>query len=363
MFNMNSKAMKNLLANLQNCLIRKGDRSKGLNTALDDDIIKTNRLIKIVCEDTQLQPRKCAEIMSDKYGYDLDGRDVIDIFKSFHISQDERMDMTNWANELGALFTKILESAKVEDYKAFVSKRKETVITRHAERAKIQDQFACMKLCVLLPEIGRVNKDEIAEKFGAVLSKYYLYDITEELAKYCNVDIKGNPLNTNAESAAYKDKIGQLEQTLSRSDMMLKDLQDEFDERLEESKVKELIDFFSRLNSEKYGCILDELLNVRRGVSQLKKQHYELPPEIGGLLIMTQKLTQFVRDSGINPIMKTQEIKMVKAADIDFCDYNGSPFKSKDEQKKIKVISPGWIYADKDIKIARPKVKEVDDDE
>ncbi len=361
MLNMNSNAMKKFLAYAQECLIKKGDRDKGLNLDLKDEIIRANRLIKIVCKDKQLQARQCAEIMNDKYGYDLDGHDVIDIFKNFHISQDERYNMLVWAEELGALFMSILKTAKAEDYKAFVSKRKETVNTRHGERAKIQDQFACMKLCVLMPEIGKVNKDEIAEKFGMVLSKYYLYDITEGLADYCGVDIKGNPITDV--SAAYKDKISQLEQTLNRSDMMLKDLQDEFDERLEESRVKELIDFFSRLNSEKYGCILDELLNVRRGVSQLKKQHYELPPEIGGLLIMTQKLTQFVRDSGINPIMKTQEVKVVKATDIDFCDYNGSPFKSKDERKKIKVISPGWVYSDKDIKIARPKVKEVTDDE
>ena len=38
---------------------------------------------------------------------------------------------------------------------------------------------------------------------------------------------------------------------------------------------------------EKYGYILDELLVVRKGIDELRKQNYELPVEINGLLIMT----------------------------------------------------------------------------
>ena len=139
---------------------------------------------------------------------------------------------------------------------------------------------------------------------------------------------------------------------------MLQDLQDEFDEQLEASKVKELADFFAMLNSEKYGCILDELLVVRKGVDALRKSNYELPIEINGLLIMVKKLVQFVRDSHIEPMMKIDSIKEVSACDIEFCNYEGSPFDS-DKTKKVRVISPGWVYKDKDLQISRPKVKEV----
>ena len=45
---------------------------------------------------------------------------------------------------------------------------------------------------------------------------------------------------------------------------MLQELQDEFDDQIEASKSKELAEFFSKLNSEKYGYILDELLVVRQ---------------------------------------------------------------------------------------------------
>jgi len=132
----------------------------------------------------------------------------------------------------------------------------------------------------------------------------------------------------------------------------------QFKEQLEASKVKELADFFAMLNSEKYGCILDELLVVRKGVDALRKSNYELPIEINGLLIMVKKLVQFVRDSHIEPMMKIDSIKEVSACDIEFCNYEGSPFDS-DKTKKVRVISPGWVYKDKDLQISRPKVKEV----
>ena len=73
---------------------------------------------------------------------------------------------------------------------------------------------------------------------------------------------------------------------------------------------------------------------------------------------MVKKLIQFVRDSHIDPLMKMDSIKEVTVSDIEFCNYEGSPFTSAEEVKKVRVISPGWIYKDKELQISRPKVKE-----
>ncbi|MBR2216166.1 MAG: hypothetical protein IJ849_10490 [Selenomonadaceae bacterium] len=363
MLDKHSESMRSFLTHAGMCLIKKSNRSEDSRLELDEEIIRTNRLIKLLCQHGPLQPRRCADLMNEKYGYDLGRMEIIEMFKGFRISQDERPDMLSWADDLGRLFMRTLETGKVEDYDAFLLKRDEPISKRRNKHLDIQNRFACLKLCVLIPELGKTEQGEVVEKFGQVFAKYYLYDISDGLAEYCNAGknhhAKAAKAGRASEDETGKRKIAQLEKALERSDMMLRDLQDEFDQRLEESKIKELVDFFSRLNSDKYGRILDELLNIRRGVSLLKKQRYELPPEIGGLLILTQKLTQFVRDSGINPIMKPQEVKQVKATDIEFCDYEGKPFATKDEAKAIKVISPGWIYTDKDLQIARPKVKEV----
>lgn len=56
--------------------------------------------------------------------------------------------------------------------------------------------------------------------------------------------------------------------------------------------------------------------------------------------------------------MKINAIKDVVAADVEFCNYDGTPFADSDEIKKVRVVSPGWIYKDKELQISRPKVKE-----
>ena len=93
--------------------------------------------------------------------------------------------------------------------------------------------------------------------------------------------------------------------------------------------------FFAKLNSDKYGCILDLLLQVRKGINQLKKQHVALPPEISGLFILIQKMTQFVIDNHIDPIMKPGSRRMIKAGEAELCDYEGSPFMDKNEEKEL----------------------------
>ena len=90
----------------------------------------------------------------------------------------------------------------------------------------------------------------------------------------------------------------------------------------------------------------------------LRKNNYELPIEINGLLIMVKKLIQFVRDSHIEPMMKINSIREVIASDVEFCNYEGTPFNTPEEKKTVKVVSPGWIYKDKELQISRPKVKE-----
>lgn len=86
-----------------------------------------------------------------------------------------------------------------------------------------------------------------------------------------------------------------------------------------------------------------------------------LPLEINGLLIMVRKLVQFLRDSHINPMLKPESLRIVKAGDVEFWNYEGTPFTCAEEEKQVKVISPGWIYSEKQVQISRPKVKEVVD--
>ena len=363
MIDVNDKKVIQFFSSIHESAVKKMAQIQQKNSETNEDIIRVNRLFKLLCLDSALAPYQYAEQMNEIYEYDLRGNDIVQIFRNRRISfQEKRKELLKWAHELADAFGKALNNGKKEDFQRFLEKREDKVLNEQGEHYKIQERVGCMMIFAQYENID-INEDiKLVEQMGNIYARYFLYDISDALAEYCGAQKKPSSKKTvdnKANAEEYTYRIERLESELERTDMMLKDLQVEFEERIEESKTKELAEFFSRLNSEKYGCILDELLNVKKGVNLLKKNHYEIPPEIGGLLIMTQKLIQFVRDSNINPIMKLHEEKIVKFSDIESCDYEGTPFNSNDDEKIIKVISPGWIYTEKGLQIARPKVKEI----
>ena len=330
------------------------------NASIKKEIVMENRLFSILCHDYDIGPTACAIEMGKHYDYDLSGADVIQIFRNRRMANtNERKQLLQWAGSVAELFGKAVMGDK-ESYIQFEKKRKEPSLA-NGKKHDSQERMAAIMIYEKYPELDFAGDVEKLHILGNTLAKYYFYDIADGVNDvYGFVQRKGRK-KTNERKLTYEQalkKIDQLEILLERSNIMLKDLQDEFTEQLEISKVQEMVEFFSKLNSEKYGYILDELLLINKGVNELRKNHYELPVEINGLLIMVKKLIQFVRDNHINPIMKIYSVNNVKASDVEFCYYEGSPFANQSEEKKIRVVSPGWIYKDKEIQISRPKVKE-----
>jgi len=353
--------IQKLIEEMHTCVQRKL-HSMNENDANNDTIIRQNRLLLAVCREPKLEPRRYAEKLNEAYGSEMRGWDVIRIFRSMYLSnQEKRADLISWAGEMADLFGQVLETRDQKLFALFKKKRNESIETSEGGKYRVQERIGALMLYARFPELDIHGDTDAVMGLGNVYAKYLLYDISDVLADYCGAvayikRVDNKKLSIEQE----KRRIDQLEKELERTNMMLQELQDEFNQRLEESRVDEMAEFFAKLNSEKYGCILDELLQIRKGVNELKRSHFEIPVEISGLLILTQKLTQFIRDSHINPIMKPKEEKLVTFADIENCDYEGTPFGEKTEQKYVVVVSPGWTYEDKDMQISRPKVKEIE---
>jgi len=344
------------------------ERSVDRSGQAREEIIKENRIFAILCHDFDIGPTKCAIRMNEEYDYDLTGDEVIQIFRNRRIANPhERKELLQWADEVAELCIGGI-SGKKDVYLEFNVKRKSASL-KNGKRHDSQERMAAIMLYEKYPEIALGHDVYRLHLLGNTLAKYFFYDVADAIGEvygfpqYYGGKRKERQSSQPEKKISYEQalkKIDQLENILDRTNIMLQDLQEEFEEQLEASKVKELADFFAKLNSEKYGCILDELLVVRKGIDELRKNNYEVPIEINGLLIMVKKLIQFVRDSHIDPIMKIHSIHEVKAADIEFYNYEGTPFRSPDVKKTVKVISPGWIYKDKELQISRPKVKEVE---
>lgn len=363
MVNMKNPKVKEAVLEMHEAMLRKVKRGSHVK----EDIVKENRIFAILCSDFDIGPAKTADIMNDKYGYDMTVDEVIQIFRNRRMANPvERKELLQWAENTACCFADAVEG-KREAFDKFEKVRKEPPL-KNGRKHDSQDRMAAIMIYENYPEIDVFHDAENLQLLGNTLARYFFYDVADAIA-----DVYGFPqykdnkkkqqINRTDKKLTYEQAVrrsDRLEQMLERTNTMLQDLQEEFDEQLAASKVKELADFFARLNSEKYGCILDELLIVRKGVDELRKNNYDLPIEINGLLIMVKKLIQFVRDSHIEPMMKVNSVREVTASDVEFCNYEGTPFTAPDEKKLVKVISPGWVYKDKELQISRPKVKEED---
>lgn len=351
------KALQLIHESLQNKAKKGGSRSL-------DEIVLENRIFAILCSDYGMPPGKVARIVMEKYGQYLTGDEIIQIFRSRHMSNPyERKELFQWAANMTKLFMEAMQGSR-EKLEQFYKARR-TPALKNGRWHKSQERLAVIMIYTKYPEIDIFNDVESLYVLGNTLAKYFSYDMAEAVREAYGYpqyrDTKKSQPDNGQRKLSYGEalrRVEYLENSLNRTNIMLHDLQDEFEEQLEESRVKELAEFFAQLNSDKYGCILDELLVVRKGVDELRKNRFELPLEINGLLIMVKKLIQFVRDSHIEPIMRINSIREVIAADIEFCNYEGTPFASAEDKKRVRVVSPGWVYKDKEVQISRPKVKE-----
>ena len=333
-------------------------------TRLDKDIVVENLVLQLVAKNYKLSPGSCKDILAADFRIESSIDDIIRIFRDYQMNQ---------INKREALISKIsgmvvlLEKGINGDLKAldtFKNGFTDLINAPEVRHAKLYSKLVLNMVYAMIPELDVDSDKELIRNFGAALCKYVIWDIEDAIRQVYKSKPdarKENKLKIDFDEYNKAiTKLEEMERAWKQTDMLLADLQKEFDERLQAVKLQEMTEFFGKLNSERYGCILDELLTVRKGIDTLRKNNYELPVEISGLLIMIKKLIQFVRDNNINPMIKPGSILVVKASDVEFWNYEGTPFNDSLEEKKVRVISPGWVYSNKELQISRPKVKEVE---
>jgi hypothetical protein len=361
-----NEKIKDIISYINDSVDNKLRRGQTSSVSTDEMRVE-NQILTVLCENPDYQPRECAQRVNNRYGLNLTGDDVIEHFRNMNLGNPhDRKDIIDWAASVANLFVMAMTGDRAA-YDSFVEKRNEHVLKSGNHRMK--EKIAMLMIYEKYPAIDTENNINDIFTLGATLGKYFFFDMSDAVAVAYDFPLANGkkqkkekkkesdkPQQITLEQALAKIEL--LESTLDRTNSMLQELQDEFDNQLAENKTKELTDFFSQLNSEKYGYILDELLLAKRGIDTLKKNGFELPVELNGLLIMVRRLIQFVMDNHINPIERVNSVKKVKAADIEFCDYSGTPFTDINDEKTVRVVSPGWVYKDKEVRISRPKVRE-----
>ncbi|MDR0524304.1 MAG: hypothetical protein LBG90_00345 [Spirochaetaceae bacterium] len=320
---------------------------------MDKICVDENRVISEFCLDPDLDPKEAARRLNaknkkkDDPDYTLDR--VIKILRILKLSnRTERPQIIRDALKMAQCVRDCFDG-DIMAYKRFreYEKKSEEALTNDIHCSRMR--CVLIALFTTIPEFQKLRFAGDIFFRGSARSRACLNDILHQAVKTMS---KNKQLDE-------EDLPDQKDDSIRRLNDMLEETQNEFELKLEESKNQEITGFFSALNSEKYGCILDELFSAKAGLESLRKQNYELPIEINGLTILVRKLIQFVKDSGINPIIRTGETLTVKSQDIENYNYLGSPFEHEGEEKQVIVVSPGWVYKKKDTQISRPTIKEI----
>ena len=333
----------------------------------NENIVIENKLIFILCKDFDIEPHECANRMKDFYKYDMTSKDIIKIFREMIIANpNERKELLVWAEYIADLFVKACNGNK-KDFYSFEKLRK-TPALKNGKKHRLQERFVTLMIYAKYPDINIFDDINNIYLFGNTLMKYFFYDMADAICKVYNFvplrNINNEELrsvHTKENKISYEDaikRIKSLEEELKKMSLFLDDLKNDFNEQIENAKFKEAVNFFSQLNSEKYGYVLDQLLMVNKNIDILKEKNCKLPIEVNSIFMFIKRLVIFLKDNNIEPIMKFDSVQNVVISDIENCRYDGSAFASEDEVKKVRVYSPGWIYKDKQIQISRPYIKE-----
>ena len=173
-------------------------------------------------------------------------------------------------------------------------------------------------------------------------------------------------LSESSEAAAGFSSGNELEQlrfmnnnyknSLELVQAMLDELNETIDETAAEARNAAIASFYSDMNSEDYGNLLDSIELVESRLATLKENKVKTPPQFMPLTIVFKQLIRFIRDCGITPIDTTGREFVAEVEELAEYTYIGEAYSSPGEKKMVVVERPGWKYGS--VVISLPTVRE-----
>ena len=142
---------------------------------------------------------------------------------------------------------------------------------------------------------------------------------------------------------------------------MLDELKENIGELAEDAKNEEIVSFYSRMNSDAYGNLLDSIGVVDARLAELKGQKITIPAQLLPLTIVFRQLVRFIRDSGVMAIDTRGREFTAGADELAAYTYIGEPYTEQGEKKLVTVERPGWKF--RETVISLPTVREKEEEE
>ena len=224
--------------------------------------ILENRLISVMCCDYEFTPDEYSRRLNNLYGYNTNEENIIRILKNLRISNPkERKELFKSAEAIADAYSQAI-TGNPENFNKLLECRKNEYRSQQLER------IAAITIYEKYPELDKYNDYKLLSCLGSVYAKKFFYNMYDSLCHVYDFPLFGygqrKKVIKEIPHAKALKRIEELEIELERTNSMFVELQDDFNNQLQESKISELTEFFAHLNSDKYGNILDQLLQVKK---------------------------------------------------------------------------------------------------
>lgn len=314
--------------------------------------------------------------------YQISYDEYLDALKSANLDSEEKRKYVLSLVEQGiTLLKKSLDGdrAAIERYAEFT----ENLEPRDRKNRKMLfiGKYMVIFMILLDPDLKNDEYRPIVISFGARYCDRLLRNIRDRLLQEYGMSRRRKTardvlqrtekaLSESTEAAAVFSSGDELEQlrfmnnnyrnSLELVQAMLDELNETIDESAADAKNAAIASFYSTMNSEDYGNLLDSIELVDRRLAALKEQKVKIPPQLLPLTIVFKQLLRFVRDCGITPIEVTGREFTAEAENLAEYTYIGEAYSKPGEKKTVVVERPGWKF--ESTVISLPTVREKEDE-
>lgn len=205
----------------------------------------------------------------------------------------------------------------------------------------------------------RCIRDHLFKEYGMAKRKKSARDVlqkTEKAIFESTEEVSGFVGNSEIEQLRFMNN--NYKNSLELVQAMLDELNETIDETAADAKTAAIASFYSTMNSEDYGNLLDSLELVEKRLAVIKEQKIKIPPQLLPMTIVFKQLLRFIKDCGITPIDTTGREFKTEVEGLANYTYIGEAYTKAGEEKIVVVERPGWKFEDTVISLPTVREKE-----
>lgn len=306
----------------------------------------------------------------------------LDALRSINLdSEDKRRYVLGLVEQGITLLKRALngEKAAMEGYTEFTEDLEPRDTRNH--KMFFIGKYLVTFMILIDPDLKNDEYRPILVSFGARYCDHLLRNIRDRLLKEYGISRRrktAKDVLKKTEKALYEssevaekfasgDELEQLrfmnnnyKNSLELVQAMLDELNETIDESASDAKNAAIASFYSSMNSEEYGNLLDSVELVDKRLALLKEQKVKIPPQLLPLTLVFKQLLRFIKACGVSPIDTVGRQFETEVENLAEYTYIGEAYTYPGEKKTVVVERSGWKFNSTIISL--PTVREKEDE-